>query len=154
MKVVIRELKMHVCLAGDYIFRGGDDGHCMFLLNQGSVGVYEDETFLHALEPGDTFGEGAVLSPDLSVRTESVIAEVRSVIYSLSRSALLRWWSRPPMALSRSLTSLAASPSPSLLRREHRSHGGCESRELVVVLLLLLLLLFMSSVVSIDWLID
>jgi hypothetical protein len=58
--------------------------------------------------------------------------------------------------LSRSLTSLAASPSPSLLRREHRSHGGCESRELVVVLLLLLLLLllFMSSVVSIDWLID
>ena len=90
MKVVIRELKMHVCLAGEYIYRGGDDGHCMFLLNQGSVGVYEDEAFLHALEPGDTFGEGAVLSPDLSVRTESVIAEVRSVIYSLSRSALLR----------------------------------------------------------------
>jgi CRP-like cAMP-binding protein len=90
VKVVIRELKMHVCLAGDYIFRGGDDGHCMFLLNQGSVGVYEDETFLHSLEPGDTFGEGAVLSPDLSVRTESIITEVRSVIYSLSRGALLR----------------------------------------------------------------
>jgi CRP-like cAMP-binding protein len=90
MKLVVGELKMHVCLENDCVYRVGDDGECMFLLNQGFVGVYSNEldTRIGLLEPGDVFGEGAVLSQAFSKRMETAVAEVRSVVHSLSRGAI------------------------------------------------------------------
>ena len=62
----------------------------MFLLNQGFIGIYSKEAIrIELLEPGDAFGLGAVLSRSLSKRIETAVAEVRSVIHSLSREALL-----------------------------------------------------------------
>jgi hypothetical protein len=90
LKLIVGELKMHVCLENDCVYRGGDDGECMFLLNQGFVGIYSNEleTRMSLLEPGDVFGEGAVLSRAFSKRMETAVAEVRSVIHSLGRDSI------------------------------------------------------------------
>jgi CRP-like cAMP-binding protein len=90
LKLIVGHLRMHVCLADDCIYKVGNVGEAMFLLNQGFVGIYHQEvaTRITLLEPGDAFGLGAVLSHKLSTRIETAVAEVRSVIHSLSREAL------------------------------------------------------------------
>eukprot|EP00935_MAST-01C_sp_MAST-1C-sp1_P001686 g1686.t1 len=90
LKLIISHLKMHVCLEDDCIYRAGSDGDSMFLLNQGFVGIYSSGLGerTHYLEPGDVFGESAVLSRALSLRMETAIAEVRAVIHSLARDVI------------------------------------------------------------------
>jgi CRP-like cAMP-binding protein len=90
LKLIVGHLKMHVCLENDCIYKAGSDGEAMFLLNQGFVGIYQKKaaTRTTLLEPGDAFGLGAVLSRELSMRIETAVAEVRSVVHSLSRESL------------------------------------------------------------------
>jgi hypothetical protein len=90
LKLIVDQLRMHVCLENDCVYREGDDGERMFLLNQGFVGMYSSsvDARVSLLEPGDVFGEGAVLSRTLSRRLETAVAEVRSVIHSLARDSI------------------------------------------------------------------
>jgi CRP-like cAMP-binding protein len=88
MKKIVTQLRLHVCLAHDCVYKEGDDGDRMFMLNQGMVGLYSEELRVDLLEPGDAFGEGAVLTKLLSRRLETANAEVRCVIHSLTREDL------------------------------------------------------------------
>ncbi len=50
--------------AGDYIYRKGDPAQHLFLMQRGRAAIYRDEQMgpLGTLEPGDHFGEGALLN--------------------------------------------------------------------------------------------
>jgi hypothetical protein len=54
------------------------------------VGLYSDDIRVDLLEPGDAFGEGAVLTTLLSRRLETATAEVRCVVHSLTRESLVK----------------------------------------------------------------
>ena len=43
LKLIVSELMIHVCLEDDCIYKEGDNGECMFILNQGFVGMYSNE---------------------------------------------------------------------------------------------------------------
>jgi CRP-like cAMP-binding protein len=89
LKLIVTDLKLHVCLAHDVIYSMGSDGDSMFTLNQGMVGIYSFDDVLNVtLEPGAVFGEGAVLDAKLSRRVDTAIAEMRSVVHSLRREQL------------------------------------------------------------------
>ena len=40
LKLIVSELQIHVCLEDDCIYSEGNNGDCMFILNQGFVGTY------------------------------------------------------------------------------------------------------------------
>ncbi|MCW5963092.1 MAG: FAD-dependent oxidoreductase [Bryobacterales bacterium] len=50
--------------AGDYVYRKGDPAQHLFLVQRGRAAIYRDEEMgpLGTLEPGDHFGEGALLA--------------------------------------------------------------------------------------------
>ncbi len=52
--------------AGDYIYRKGEPAQHLFLMQRGRAAIYRDEELgpLGSLEPGDHFGEGALLNED------------------------------------------------------------------------------------------
>ncbi len=76
--------------AGEAFFREGEPGDRMFVLEQGRAAVVKGwqghEVMLHHLEPGDCFGEMALM--DLFPRSASVIAESDCVAIELTQGSL------------------------------------------------------------------
>ena len=77
-------------LGGQAFFREGDPGDRMFVLESGRAcvvkGWHGSEVLLHHLEPGDCFGEMALM--DLFPRSASVIAEVDCSAVELTPQSL------------------------------------------------------------------
>lgn len=73
---------------GEMIFRKGDEGSCMYIIQQGKVRIHDgDLVFTHFLV-GDVLGEMAALDPQ--ARSASATAEEQTVLLRLDRKDLLR----------------------------------------------------------------
>ncbi|MHB8137308.1 MAG: Crp/Fnr family transcriptional regulator [Smithellaceae bacterium] len=67
--------------AGDYIFRKGDKGNCMFVVLVGEVEVVSDEQVLSIIKKGDIFGDMALVdssprSADVRALTDCKLASI------------------------------------------------------------------------------
>ena len=83
---IILHLKGTIFLPGDYIFKKGDFGNCMYFISSGSVNVLsldESSTFV-TLKDGDYFGEIALIKK--VARTRSVKANDYCYLYALEKN--------------------------------------------------------------------
>lgn len=66
---------------GDWIYHKGDPAQHLFLMQKGAAGIYFDENEgpVGALEPGDHFGEGALLNKDGNGRRSVSVRAISSV---------------------------------------------------------------------------
>lgn len=82
--------------AGDYFFREGDEGHAMFVLEEGRVAVLkswnDQEHALKYLGRGDCFGEMALI--DLYPRSASVRAVEDCIAIELGNAVLLKLYEK------------------------------------------------------------
>jgi len=87
------QLQPEVYSAGTVIFRQGDTGNALYVLASGNVGVYlsssepESQTLLKILQPGEPFGEMALLNS--APRTATIVAESDCEVLRLDRSGFL-----------------------------------------------------------------
>lgn len=58
--------------AGEVIFKAGEEGHCMYVVQEGQVEVRIGDKVLQTLGPGEVFGEMALV--DKSPRSADVVA--------------------------------------------------------------------------------
>jgi CRP/FNR family transcriptional regulator, cyclic AMP receptor protein len=73
---------------GEMVFRKGDDGSCMYIIQQGKVKIHDgDLVFTHFLV-GDVLGEMAALDPQ--ARSASATTEEQTVLLRLDRKDILR----------------------------------------------------------------
>jgi hypothetical protein len=72
---------------GEEIVRQGDSGDRFYLIKAGTLDVYIDGELVQSLEPGDSFGEIALLR-DVP-RTATVRARTEAVLYTLDRRHFL-----------------------------------------------------------------
>jgi MFS family permease len=73
--------------AGEEIVRQGEPGDCFYLIQDGTLDVYVEGELVQSLEPGDSFGEIALLR-DVP-RTATVKARSEVVLYALDRRHFL-----------------------------------------------------------------
>jgi len=74
--------------AGERVFQKGDEGSCMYIVQQGKVRIHDgDLVFSHFLV-GDVLGEMAALDPQ--ARSASATAEERTILLRLDRKDILR----------------------------------------------------------------
>jgi NADH dehydrogenase len=79
--------------AGDWIYRKGDPAQHLFLMQKGNAAIYfnEEEGPIGTLEPGDHFGENALLNANGSARRSVSIRAISSVdVIRLRRDDFLR----------------------------------------------------------------
>jgi len=83
---IILKLRAEIFLPGDYVFRKGDVGNCMYFIGSGLVNVLsEDESsILATLQDGDYFGEIALIKK--IKRTRSIKTEDYCYLYSLEKN--------------------------------------------------------------------
>ena len=86
---------------GDTIFSYGDAGDALYLIRQGRVEVFVENTEGHKIilaenEPGDLFGEISLL--DGGARTATVVAVEDTEVLTLDREHLLRFITQHPHA--------------------------------------------------------
>lgn len=85
---LVEKLQVLEMQAGEAIFRKGDDGTCMYIVQQGKVRIHDgDLIFTHFLV-GDVLGEMAALDPQK--RSASATAEEPTVLLKLDRKDILR----------------------------------------------------------------
>jgi len=85
IKDIILHLEAKIFLPGDYIFKKGDVGKCMYFVCRGSVDVLSDDesSVLANLKDGDYFGEIALIK-QIS-RTKTVVVKDYSNLYILDK---------------------------------------------------------------------
>ena len=59
--------------AGETVFKAGDEGHCMYVIQEGQVEVKVGNKLIQELGPGEVFGEMALV--DESPRSADVYAK-------------------------------------------------------------------------------
>jgi len=104
---VIDELKVP---EGHTLFQAGDPGNSLFIVRVGQIELFIKDTVgqkivLHAAEPGDMFGELAML--DYGPRTATALALVDSEVLVLDRDDLILLFQRKPQAALNMLASLS-----------------------------------------------
>jgi uncharacterized membrane protein len=104
---VVDELKVS---EGHTLFQAGDPGDSLFIVRVGQIELFIKDTVgqkivLNAAEPGDMFGELAML--DSGPRTATALALVDSEVLMLDRSDLILLFQRKPEAALHMLASLS-----------------------------------------------
>lgn len=83
---IVMQLKALVKTPGEYFFKAGDEGDCMYFIQKGQVDIISDENkLLVTLSGGSFFGEMALLTS--SPRNASVKAVEYCDVFSLSQNA-------------------------------------------------------------------
>jgi len=83
--------------AGQLVFEAGDSGDCMYVVLEGQLLIYRDETELTFVVPGSYFGEMAMLEGQ--VRSASVKALEPSLLMELDQDVFKRYIAPQPDAL-------------------------------------------------------
>jgi uncharacterized membrane protein len=104
---VVDELKVP---EGHLLFEAGDPGDSLFTVRMGQIELFIKDTVgqkivLHAAQPGDMFGELAML--DSGPRTATALALVDSEVLMLDRDDLILLFKRKPEAALQMLASLS-----------------------------------------------
>lgn len=104
---VVDELKVP---GGHTLFQAGDPGDSLFIVRVGQIELFIKDTVgqkivLHAAEPGDMFGELAML--DYGPRTATALALSDSEVLVLDRDDLILLFQRKPEAALHMLASLS-----------------------------------------------
>lgn len=104
---VVDELKIP---EGHLLFQAGDPGDSLFIVRVGQIELYIKDTVgqkivLHAAQPGDMFGELAML--DSGPRTATALALMDSEVLMLDRDDLILLFQRKPEAALNMLASLS-----------------------------------------------
>jgi small-conductance mechanosensitive channel len=107
--------RTHVYSRGETIISRGDEGDSMFIVHQGRVAVRVDDREVAQLEPGDFFGEMALLTGE--ERTADVVAVTDVVAVEITKAALNPVLQEHP--------GLAASISAKIVERR----SGLDSRQ-------------------------
>ncbi len=79
---------------GDTIFEAGDDGHYMYVIQEGEVEVVVNEQAIDRLGPGHLFGEMALI--DRSPRTATVRALSDCRVVPIDESRFMQHVHRTP----------------------------------------------------------
>ncbi len=95
---------------GHTLFQAGDPGDSLFIVRVGQIELFIKDTVgqkivLHAAEPGDMFGELAML--DYGPRTATALALTDSEVLMLDRDDLILLFQRKPEAALNMLASLS-----------------------------------------------
>jgi len=103
---VVDELKVP---AGHTLFQAGDPGDSLFIVREGEIELFIKDTagqkiVLHTAEPGDMFGELAML--DTGPRTATALALTESEVLVLDRDDLVMLFQRKPEAALHMLAAL------------------------------------------------
>jgi hypothetical protein len=103
------------------VVKAGETGDSMFMLLEGElrvrVMVHGKESILATLEPGESFGELALL--DEGKRSADVVANVESTVLEISRSGLRKLFDEAP-ALAAPFTHALARATAARLRTTNR----------------------------------
>src|SRR4029079_1033509 len=104
---VVDELKVS---AGHTLFQAGDPGDSLFVLRDGQIELFIKDTagqriVLHTAQPGDMFGELAML--DSGPRTATALALTDSEVLVLDRDDLILLFQRKPDAALHMLAALS-----------------------------------------------
>lgn len=104
---VVDELKVP---EGHILFQAGDPGDSLFIVRVGQIELFIKDTVgqkivLHAAQPGDMFGELAML--DSGPRTATALALMDSEVLVLDRDDLILLFQRKPEAALHMLASLS-----------------------------------------------
>jgi diguanylate cyclase (GGDEF)-like protein len=87
-------------LPGEQLFRRGDDGHAMFLVDTGEVRLgFEDGMADKVLGHGQYFGELAVFIGQ-HLRFASAVVETEGVLFEVTQDAFMRLLEREPAVIS------------------------------------------------------
>lgn len=74
--------------AGETIFEQGQKGSCMYGVMEGEVDMIVGGKIIETIEPGDVFGEGALVQPDGS-RASTAIAKTDCRLASIDEKHFL-----------------------------------------------------------------
>ena len=80
--------------AGDTIFQAGDDGHYMYVIQDGEVEVLDGERIIDNVGPGGVFGEMALI--DRSPRSATVRAKTDCRVVPIDESKFMNHVHRTP----------------------------------------------------------
>jgi uncharacterized membrane protein len=105
---VVDELKVP---SGHTLFQAGDPGDSLFIVREGQIELFIKDTagqkiVLHTAEPGDMFGELAML--DSGARTATALALTESEVLVLDRDDLILLFQRIPEAALHMLAALTS----------------------------------------------
>ena len=97
--------------AGQTLFQAGDPGDSLFIVRKGQIELFIKDTagqriVLHTAEPGDMFGELAML--DTGSRTATALALIETELLVLDRDDLVLLFKRIPDAALHMLASLTS----------------------------------------------
>jgi small-conductance mechanosensitive channel/CRP-like cAMP-binding protein len=86
LRAIADAAKVHIYSRGETILRHGTEGDSMFVVHEGRVSVRVDDDEVARLEPGDFFGEMALLTGE--ARAADVVAATDVVAVEIAKDAL------------------------------------------------------------------
>jgi small-conductance mechanosensitive channel/CRP-like cAMP-binding protein len=86
LRAIADAARVHVYSKGETILRHGTEGDSMFVVHEGTVSVRVDNDEVARLEPGDFFGEMALLTGER--RTADIVAVTDVVAVEIAKDAL------------------------------------------------------------------
>jgi CRP-like cAMP-binding protein len=80
--------------AGEAVFKAGDEGHCMYVVQEGQVEVKVGDVLIETLGPGEVFGEMALV--DNSPRSADVYAKTDARLVPIDEQKFMSHVHRTP----------------------------------------------------------
>lgn len=90
MNVVVDAMEEKKCFKNEQVIKEGDEGDCLYVVGQGTLSCTKifkgnsDPTFLKQYQPGEAFGELALLYN--APRAATITSDAESILYVLDRA--------------------------------------------------------------------